>query len=429
MIDFPNIKASQPSRTPESEEADEPIPLCSTRRLQLILLVNSLTVLLTYITTRSAQPPNGHLFLPQPKSDKNYHHAYKSYAQTKSSNWRHKIRKNAKLSKLHCPHCQQQANENALTYPKPDQIRASTDTLTNSNESAKINRITMTTNQAKNSMKGIASEAKPTLAMLLRKLSAPKPTTGENGEAQRNNNNGEQTNGAEWMPVPTRNRNRINELEVPKTIPKGAPTYEGIKPASKYRMPISIRIAKPRGARGDFSIGRILQTMLLAFQEVHPPTQIAPYTKIGHNVHHLKDLPEAEGDLEHYIESPKPKRSEFTGRIHFITDIGINEFRRNDKLVNWLNKEQISIDRSDLRTTNPQQIGYILLSATAGDLLDTQKARFNSKMEPGCPPYQLTARWLNYGENVRTRIIGVSTDEGEEATVAEYLKAINNEEL
>lgn len=222
----------------------------------------------------------------------------------------------------------------------------------------------MAMNNAKTTMKGNIQEAKPTtLAMLLRKLTAPPPPSSEPNQ--------EGANQTDWKKVPSRNRNRQNELEVPRTMLNGAATLEGVKPASKHRMPIRIKVAKPRGLRGDFSIGRILQAMLLAFQEVHPPTQLTTHNNRGPNISQVQELPEAEEELLNYMEAPNPKRAEFTGRIYIISDIGMNDFRRHDKLVNWLNREQISIERSDLRTTTPNEIGFILLASPAGDMLDS----------------------------------------------------------
>lgn len=384
-----------------------------------------------YLGQHSAEPP----IMPKTcRTTRRSHYiappVHESRENEKLPNLRHKMQQNANNEDSRQHPSQMPRPKIKLTYLKLDRNQDQRTALSPTAELAKQHHLTMTTETNENSKKTHDMEEPMSFEMLINNMgkATPKSTPNSVKHSAGNEENAETDTKREapWQKVARKPKQVVNYMVVPKTMPRGTLNRDGVEPASKYRIPINIRIAKPKGARGEFNVGRILQAMMSALQEVHPSTVLLSYNNKGPQIENVDDLPEEETQGENYMEDPTTvKYKEFLGRMQIQSNIELNEYKRNTTFVNWLSKEQISVDRSDLRTTKPTGIGFVLFAATAGDLLDVQRARFSKQM-PECPPFQLSAQWLkDEGDTHSTRVIHVSTDPDEEDDVIDAFHQLN----
>jgi hypothetical protein len=234
----------------------------------------------------------------------------------------------------------------------------------------------------------------PTLVAIARAISAKiqAPTQKETTERA-----------PQWTMPTKANRTPQTFLVLPKTVPV-ALANPASPPATKFCIPITVRMNKPRANVGQFDKKRILTAILNALQAVEAATNIHP-TLINYEapdnkgiLYKPEDIPSNETDLNKYLEFPETISSEyFCARILVNSNNELYMYKKNPTFMAWLKYEEITMERNPIPDTiKPVQIGFITHMIARADHTSMYEHRIQQMTSNKCPPFAGHDKSLGY---------------------------------
>jgi hypothetical protein len=151
-----------------------------------------------------------------------------------------------------------------------------------------------------------------------------------------------------------------SQLWLPKSLPDESNEEEQTKQsATKYVLPMTIKISRPKSIRQPVHPARALVSVLSAMQNEYQDTYLAPLQKDAEKIIlNPTDIPIDETKLNKYIEKPGLiKEKIFLIRIVMISNNPLNKYKESMTFRKYLAKENIVLDYNDLESIDP--ISYL----------------------------------------------------------------------
>jgi hypothetical protein len=224
-----------------------------------------------------------------------------------------------------------------------------------------------------------------------------------------------------WEEVGKKQKDKIKLAINKQNLNRFLPRYlmpgkaEGTaKVKTTKQIPITIKIRAPEGTKAHFNQSRILVALMKALQSLYYDTYIGPINnnKDDYNskiLYEPSDVSADEKELEDYIEVGGDLR-QFMGKVVLLTNNELVAYKISPVLRCYLAKENMVIDKNELTSINPPNIGFLETVVPRNETVQLHTARLMKKLPSNIPKFQLSVSSLYVKPGTRCRILMLRAD-------------------
>jgi hypothetical protein len=192
------------------------------------------------------------------------------------------------------------------------------------------------------------------------------------------------------------------------------PDYDAdkdVEKPTKRILPVTMRINAP--AKYRVKNGRALVALLRGLQKIEPITYIAPICQSFDKekiIHPNQILPD-EDSLSYYMEDLTTNKYKlYSVRSYIATSLDLDEYKKDQELIDYLSSESISLEYNDLDTVLPPNIGFLENTIARSDTAKLHKERIRSMLPKDAPRFSLAIQTLHGPDHSSTRVFMITCD-------------------
>jgi hypothetical protein len=118
------------------------------------------------------------------------------------------------------------------------------------------------------------------------------------------------------------------------------------------------------------------------------------------------------------------KYKSYSVRVYIATNLELDEYKKDQKLINYLSGERISLEYNDLDTVLPPNVGFLENTIARSDTAKLHKERIRSMLSSDAPRFSLGVQTLYGPDQFTTRVFMIKCDKKHVKTLTKMLLEI-----
>jgi hypothetical protein len=222
----------------------------------------------------------------------------------------------------------------------------------------------------------------------------------------------------------------ISRIWLPRKLPEEYEREDTPIVATKYTMPVTIRMFQAKGGRKNFHKQRILVALMKILQTVQPETYISPLVDDG-TVKDLvipEEVPLDDRLFRKYMEKAVTgSRMLFVGKVVIKSNTMLHQFKYQEIVLDYLRDECMNIDINTLDCVAPAPVGFFEHLIARNETIDLYAKRLYDLLPSKAPPFQLNVQTIK-ARHDRTRVLMLNCKPNDVIIMQEIMKKLHAEE-
>jgi hypothetical protein len=219
---------------------------------------------------------------------------------------------------------------------------------------------------------------------------------------------------------------------LPKNLPPGPVNSDIMEQNTIHTFPLMVKISKPPRNKQQLHHTRIVVAVFAAMQKICKETYLAPRAGTGNLTNYTSPLQVSMHpvELKLYMELPSEENQNknlIVACLIVKSNNDLNEFKANQKFVEYLAREHIVLDVNGLIDVSPEHVGYLEQVAGRHETIASHTARIKELLPTDFPQFQLNVQSIKITEG-RAKVFMINCDKVNLNMVREAMCRLHREQ-
>jgi hypothetical protein len=221
----------------------------------------------------------------------------------------------------------------------------------------------------------------------------------------------------------------ISRVWLPRSLPDEHEEKDIPIAATKYTMPVTIKITQSKIGRKNFQKQRVLVAILRLFQSVQPETYISPLIDDGtaKDLVIPEEVPLDDRLFRKYMDKATTgSRTMFAAKFVIKSNYMLHQFKYQELVIDYLREENMNIEINNLDCILPVPVGFFENLIARNETIDLYAKRLFDILPKGAPHFQLNVQSIK-ARHDRTRVLLLSCKPNDVIIMQEIMKSLHKE--